>query len=191
MASNVVIDGWAELDTKLLGLSDKIAKQALKQSVSAGAKFMQKAVKDKAPELNGFTWGEHQPPGTLKRSIITVFCPELSNDYEATYKVAVKMGKKYRNKGKKGNLSQDAFYAEWVERGHYYVPPNPNFTISDRGIRHGSNWEAHRTSERSLSNARFVPAHPFMRPAWDVEKDQALEVIRQQLETKIEELAAT
>ena len=181
MADVVIMEGWKELETKLLGLSTQIAKGALKQGVAAGAKFMKAEVKAKAPLLSGFTWGQHQPPGTLKRAIMTVFCPELSNDYQATYKVTVKKGKKYRNRGKKGNLSQDAFYADWVERGHFYVPPKTN----DR-----TSWNAHRKQAKSKSDAVFIAAHPFMRPAWDTKKDQALEAIRKELEIKIEQVAS-
>jgi len=180
MADPVVLKGWGELEKQLLGLSAKIAKNALSSGVSAGARFMQKAVKDKAPLLSGPTWGDHQPPGTLKRSIIVKYCPELSTQFKSTYKVTVRKGKRYRNQGKKGNRSQDAYYADWVEKGHWYVPPKPK----------NANWKSHREAAKSYtsSTAKFIPAHPFMRPAWEVNKTASLEVIKNQMTVKINEI---
>lgn len=186
MADTVVLQGWDELETKLLGLSAKIAKKVLRTSVYAGAALIKDAVKSKAPLLTGKTWGEHQPPGTLKRSIIVKHVPEQSNDYQQTYKVTVRQGKKYQGQGKKGTRSQDAFYAKWVEHGHWYVPPNPNQTTSANGIDHKSNWKNHRAANRAI----WIPAHPFMRPAWDANNQQALDVIKIRMGEKIEEEAA-
>ena len=190
MADPVVLQGWDELETKLLGLSAKIAKNVLRTSVYAGAALMKEEVKNKAPILSGFTWGEHQPPGTLKRSIIVKHVPEQSNAYQQTFKVTVKQGKRYQGQGKKKNRSQDAFYAKWVERGHWYVPPNPNSTTSENGISHATNWKTHRAAAKSGPSAKWIPAHPFMRPAWDTTKDKSLEAIRKRMEIKIAEEAA-
>ena len=186
MADAVILEGWAELETKLLGLSTKIAKNCLRVSIAAGAALMRDAVKEKAPLLTGPTWGDHQPPGTLKRSVIIKHVPELSNDYQQTYKVTVRQGKKYQGQTKKKNKSQDAFYARWVEYGHWYVPPNPNSVISANGVKHGTNWSQHRASNHAI----WIPAHPFMRPAWDTNNQKALEAIKIKMGQRIEEEAA-
>lgn len=186
MADAVILEGWKELETKLLGLSAKIAKNVLRTSVYAGAALMKDAVKSKAPVLTGTTWGEHQPAGTLKRAIIVKHVPEQSNDYQQTYKVTVKQGKKYQKQGKKGNRSQDAFYAKWVEYGHWYVPPNPVLTTSANGVDHKHNWKNHRAANRAI----WIPAHPFMRPAWDTANTQSLEAIKVRMGQKIEEESA-
>jgi HK97 gp10 family phage protein len=57
------------------------------------------------------------PPGTLKRSVIMKHIPELSSLTRQTFFVTVRHGKKYRKQGKKGNLSQDAWYWRFVEFG--------------------------------------------------------------------------
>lgn len=186
MADAVVLEGWAELETKLLGLSAKIAKNCLRVSVAAGAALIRDAAKEKAPLLTGKTWGDHQPPGTLKRAIIVKHVPEQSNDYQQTYKVTVRQGKRYQKQTKKQNKSQDAFYARWVEYGHWYVPPNPNTTVSNNGKTHASNWTVHRAANHSI----WIPAHPFMRPAWDANNQKALEAIKTKMGERIEEEAA-
>jgi HK97 gp10 family phage protein len=193
MADAVILEGWKELETKLLGLSAKIAKNVLRTSVYAGAAVMKEAVKAKAPLLTGKTWGIHQPAGTLKRSIIVKHIPEQSGLYQQTYKVTVKQGKRYQGQGKKQNRSQDAFYARWVEHGHWYVPPNPNSSNGStplNPVQHKANWKEHRSKAKNGSEAKWIPAHPFMRPAWDATNMQSLEVIKTRMGQKIEEEAA-
>lgn len=75
---------------------------------------------------------------------------ELSSLVKQTYIVGVRKGKKYRNQGKKGNLSQDAWYARFVEFG---------------------------TSK--------MAARPFMRPAFEAKKGDAVAAIKAYLERRI------
>src|SRR5574337_1230655 len=50
---------------------------------------------------------------------------ELSSPTKQTFFVGVRKGKKYRNQGKSGNLSMDAYYASWVEFGTSKMAARP------------------------------------------------------------------
>ncbi len=89
-------------------------------------------------------------PGTLKRSIVIKHDKDRSSLTSQTYVVAVRHGKKYRNQGKKGNRSQDAYYWRWVEFG----------TVK-------------------------MAARPFMRPAFEAQKEAAVQEIARVLAERI------
>lgn len=154
------IDGLAKLNDALKQLPDNVAKNILRRSVYAGAKVIRDNARDRAPVFTGSVSEGHPPPGTLKRSIVMKQIAALSGKYRQTFFVAVRKGKKYQKQGKKGTLSQDAYYAGWVEYGHV------------------------------AKGGKSVPAHPFMRPAWDSGKDAALNAIRDSLKAGIAEESA-
>jgi HK97 gp10 family phage protein len=100
--------------------------------------------------------------GTLKRAIYQKQIREKSDDQHQTFYVGVRAGKQYQQvKRGKNTVSLDAFYAKWVEYGH--VAPN--------GV--------------------LIPAHPFMRTAFVLKRDEAIETMRQYLAERIEREAAT
>jgi HK97 gp10 family phage protein len=80
--------------------------------------------------------------------------PELSDQQKQTFFVTVRHGKQYRNQGKKGNLSQDAWYWRFVEFG-----------------------------------TTRMAAQPFLRPAFDVKKNEAVTAITTRLAERIEQAA--
>jgi HK97 gp10 family phage protein len=151
---NVDIKGIAELQLLLLDLPKRVARNGLRAAVYAAAKVIADEAKVKAPVYQGTVAAGHPPPGTLKRSIITKQIPEKSNDFKQTYYVTVRKGKKYQNQGKKGNKSQDAYYAKFVEYEYG---------------KHGN------------------PAHPFLRPAFDVKANEAQDALKNKLSQRIEE----
>ena len=77
--------------------------------------------------------------------------PELSSLTRQTFFVAVRHGKKYRKQGKRGNLSQDAWYWRFLEFG-----------------------------------TRKMRAHPFMRPALEAKRREAVDAIKVRLSLQIE-----
>jgi HK97 gp10 family phage protein len=147
------IEGLKELLAALKELPEKIARNALRVSVYAGAKVIRDEAKIKAPVTTGPVSEGHPPPGTLKRSIIMKWIPEQSGMYNQVFAVTVRHGKKYQKQGKKGDKSQDAFYWRFVEFG---------------------------TSK--------MIAHPFMRPAFEAKKHDAVEAIKTRLAERIEEI---
>jgi len=90
--------------------------------------------------------------GTLKRAVFQKQIRELSSETNQVFYVGVRKGKKYQAvKRGKKTVDQDAFYASWVEYGHM------------------------------AANGVQVPAHPFVRPAYEATKDQAMQTIRDYL----------
>lgn len=77
--------------------------------------------------------------------------PELSNLTRQTFFVMVRHGKKYRHQGKRGNLSQDAWYWRFLEFG-----------------------------------TRKMQARPFLRPALEAKRREAVDAIKERLSLQIE-----
>jgi HK97 gp10 family phage protein len=123
MSDLMNVAGLKELQDSLKQLPDNIARNVLRGSVNAGASVIANEAKAKAPVYTGPVSEGHPPPGTLKRSIVQKQIKELSNLLQQTFFVTVRRGKKYQKQGKGGNLSQDAFYAAWVEWGTAKMMP--------------------------------------------------------------------
>ena len=154
MPNDVRIDGLQELARALRELPQRVARNGLRASVYAGAKVIRDEAKLKAPMATAPLGPNQPPPGTLKRSIIMKQVPELSGDKKQTFFVTVRQGKKYRKQGKKGNLSQDAWYWRFVEFG----------TVK-------------------------MSAKPFLRPAFEGKKMEAVDAIKQRLAERVEQAA--
>ena len=108
------VEGLAELAKALRELPDRVAKNGLRVSVYAGAKVIRDEARMRAPKAAEVLGPNQPPPGTLKRSVIMKQIPELSSLTRQTFFVTVRHGKKYRKQGKKGNLSQDAWYWKFL-----------------------------------------------------------------------------
>jgi HK97 gp10 family phage protein len=150
------IKGLSELSAALKELPLRIARNALRQSVARGAVVIRDEAKAKAPVSSGPSAPGDTLPGTLKRSIVIKHDRERSTPTSQTYVVAVRHGKQYRNQGKKGNRSQDAYYWRWVEFG----------TVK-------------------------MSARPFMRPAFETQKEAAVQEIARVLAERIAQEART
>jgi HK97 gp10 family phage protein len=147
--------GLKELQQALKELPERVAKNVLRGSVGAGAAVIRKEAVAKAPVYQEQVQAGHPPAGTLKRAVYQKQINELSNQVKQTFFVGVRHGKKYQKQGKNGQLSQDAYYASWIEFG---------------------------TSKMS--------ARPFLRPAFEGKKTEAVEAIRAYLEKRIPEEVA-
>ena len=145
------VEGLAELAKALRELPDRVAKNGLRVSVYAGAKVIRDEARMRAPKAAEVLGPNQPPPGTLKRSVIMKHVRELSGGGRQTFYVLVRHGKKYRNQGKRGNLSQDAWYWRFVEFG-----------------------------------TRKMAARPFLRPALESRRRQAVDAIKQRLTQRIE-----
>lgn len=122
----------------------------------------------------------HPPPGTLKRSIYQVRLKDRCSPWVEVWKVDVRRGQSARvqrgkNKGKR-MLEKDAFYALWVEYGHYTRTPNTSSKQHRAAVKAGT--------AMSLG-AKWVPAQPFMRPAFEVKKAAALKAMQDYLEERL------
>ena len=147
----VKIEGLAELGKALRELPDRVARNGLRVSVYAGAKVVREEARARAPKAQQSLGPNQPPPGTLKRSVIMKHIRELSGGGRQTFYVLVRHGKKYRNQGKRGNLSQDAWYWRFVEFG-----------------------------------TRKMAARPFLRPALESRRREAVDAIKERLTQRIE-----
>lgn len=152
MAELQHVAGLKELQVALKELPQRIAKNVLRGAVGAGAAVIRNEARARAPVSTGDVRAGHPPPGTLKRAIYQKQIRELSSAVKQTFYVGVRKGKQYRNQGKKGNLSQDAYYAKFVEFG-----------------------------------TAKMAARPFMRPAFEAKKGEAVQAIKDYLATRIPE----
>lgn len=125
-------------------------------SSPAGAAVIRNAAKEKAPVYHGEVSQGHPAPGTLRRSIVAKYAPEMSSLGSQVYIVTVRSGKKYQSvqrvrRGQKVTSNEDAFYWTFVEFG---------------------------TSKMS--------ARPFLRPAFVEQQQAAVDRITEKLAERIE-----
>ena len=179
------LSGFAELAAGLRELPDKVSRTILSRAVSAGALVVQQEMVRNAESI--------RDTGTLARSIYRKYIRELSNQETKVYYVAPRQGKMYQSMGKK-KVSKDAYYAKWVERGHFSRPPGTH-AINRRGV--SGKWmkgdivanRLPRTKDRTTQlesmvaagTIKWIPANPFMRRAFDTKKEAAIDAMGQVL----------
>lgn len=125
MAELEHVDGLAELKRALEELPKNIGRNVLRGAVRAGAAVIRAESQARAPVYAGDVSKGHPPPGTLKRAIYMKQIAELSGATRQTFIVGARKGRKYRHQGKSGNLSQDAYYASFVEFGTSRMAARP------------------------------------------------------------------
>ena len=121
----VRIEGLAQLDRALRELPQRIANRGLRASVYAGAKVIRDEARARAPKAAQSLGPKQPPPGTLKRAVIMKHVRELSGGGRQTFYVLVRHGKQYRKQGKRGQLSQDAWYWRFLEFGTRHMVARP------------------------------------------------------------------
>ncbi len=117
--------------------------------------------------------GPAKQSGTLHDSIIVKRLEEESGPTRQAYIATVR----------KGNYNgADAFYWRFVESGHLFVRKRQKGTKESI---------TRRRKEAKLMKLEFgsssVPAHPFMRPAYESKKQEAVEAMKAKLAEKIKE----
>ena len=104
----------------------------------------------------------HAKTWTIHKNIIMKHLPEDSDGaLRQAYLVTVRKG---------GYGGSDAFYWRFVEEGHKFVPKNTK--IGKKGNKIG--WAAHRRAAELEYGTASAPAYPFMRPAYDSKKSEAM-----------------
>lgn len=150
-------------------LPDDIQKRALLATLNKAAKPIIQEARARAPVLTG----------RMKKAIYS-FRSRKSTKEKAVVMIGVKSGHKYGAK--------DAYYWRWVEFGRGVVKVGKK-----RGARRGGE------RARSLGNptvgwfgkeVKAAPAKPFMRPAFEAKKTEAIEVFRATMKGEIEKTAA-
>jgi HK97 gp10 family phage protein len=151
----------AALQTMEASLTESV----LRATGYAGAKLLQEEAEIR-----------HSPnvkTGTLKRNIIVKRVEEESeSNQRQTYMVTVRTGKH--------NKEGDAYYWRWVEGGHRVVR-RPKKGKGSKSMK-----LARQASELEYGTAR-KGARPFLRPAWEANKNRAIERMRERMQEKIRE----
>lgn len=169
--ASMEITGLADLLADLRTLPDVLQQRVMKGAVATGASIIRKEAVLRAPVWTGDVSQGHPPPGTLKRAIYQTRLPEWCTPTVETWKVDVRMGKRAAStKRGKGTVNLDAFYARWVEYGHYSRAPKSA----------GKTRKQRRAAVESgaVQGAHFVLPRPFMRPAFEVKKQEALNAMQ-------------
>lgn len=160
---HVELIGFEKLDANLqeLELDGATGERILRKALRAGGEVVQAAISERAPvrtEGRGGNSGNPAydlPPGALKSDIQV----HVTKDKE-TNSLAVYI--------EPGRYSK--FVGTMVEYGHNMVQGGRLFNWNKRG---------------KGKHVGFVPAHPFVRPAWDESQDAAIAAIEETIATEI------
>jgi hypothetical protein len=151
----------SEFRSALAQLEEGVGEDALRTIGFAGADIFRDEAKRNA--------ARHAKTWTIHNNIIVKRVEEESNgNTRQVYIVTVRAG---------GYGGSDAFYWKWVEAGHKFVPENTR--IGKRGRKVG--WKIHRAIAALEYGTSTVPAYPFMRPAYESKKQEAVDVMTQKL----------
>ncbi len=150
----VRVEGLQELAEALTQIIPRnMQGNALQAALAAGARPIVAEAKALAPV----------DTGTLRRAIYS-FRNSDSTPENQIRSIGVRSGRRYQAKGKRKN--QDAYYWKWVEFGH---------RIGTRKT--GYLKKTNRPQGKGGTSSGMVPARPFLRPAFESEKNQALDSI--------------
>lgn len=155
----------AELRTLPKAIQTKVVRGA----VGTGASVLRQEVIRQAPVISGVT----------RNAVYQIRNVQRCTSTQEVFKVGVRKGKRFRHAGKTSSdvgptqgTNRDAYYAAWVEYGHFArVPHEMSKTAKAAG--------------RMLGVAKWVPPHPFFRPAIADKTDEAIEAMRKYFEEKL------
>ena len=158
------ITGFAEAEQALRDFPGLIDGGVLRQAAAAGATILRDEAIARAPV------GE---TGSLRNALYLKFVDDNSTETRKLYYVSVRRGKK---PPKGAELpSNAAYYGLMVEFGHWYVPPKP------KGI-------SQRRHRQANIGKKWVPAQPYLRPAYQAKVDAAIEAMRDRLRDRVSEI---
>lgn len=153
-------------------LADAIGEAALRSAGYAGAAVLQAEMITRVPVRTGVI---------EKNIIVKRATDECDGNNKQVYLATVRTGAQ--------NVAGDAYYWRWVEDGHKFVRRRKG---KGKGVRVNR-----KTGKESINAARLasemeygtakIGARPFMRPAWEARKNDALEAVREKLREKISE----
>lgn len=162
------VTGLKEFQEKLRAMPQDIARNALRAGVAAMAAVVRKEAQRRAPLRSG----------RLRKAIYQVGSRSESNLYRQVFKIRVRTGVRIV-KGKK-DRSRDAFYWRWIEFGRGPVR-------AGRGTRVLADKESGQFFGKEV---RGVTPRPFMRPAFEAKKGDAIEALRARIQKRIERFAS-
>lgn len=161
---------------EMKALPDTMREKIMRGAVASGAAVVRRAAVALAPQWDGVVSKGHPAPGTLKNAIYQVRMPEKCSGTSEVFKVDVRTGGTRAGKGGARVSLPDAFYAVWVERGHFTRTP---------GLTQKQHRAARKAGTAGSSGATWVPAHPFMRPAFESNKDAAERAMKAYIDSNL------
>lgn len=184
-AVSLRFDGLEQMMAELRTLPTVMQKRVMLGAVATGASVIRKEAIVRAPLYVEFDLGTgvyrpigkgHPPPGTLKKAIYQTRLQEECTPTMEVWKIGVRQGKAAQ--AAKGG-SRDAYYASWVENGHYTRAPK------SAGSTRKARRNAVATGSSMVTGAHWVVAHPFMRPAVDTKSQEAFEAMQSYIRDNI------
>lgn len=164
--TTVNLQGFAELEAKLAALPDKIAKRATGKAMRAAAKLVKGEIEQRAPVESG----------NLKGSVrITLRNRNLTGLAEYRDAMAAGAGIAAARSAMRGARSGGDSAGTRVLVRVAVNAPHAHL------VEFGTN-ERHHKSGKSVGR---MPAHPFIRPAWDGTSMEALGTIRTTLASEV------
>ena len=170
------VQGFDKLIEELRRLPEQMQSRVMKGALATGANVIKREAVLLAPESTGPVSEGHPPPGTLKRAIYAARLMDQCTTTLEVWKVGVRSGKRAQSVGKKG-ANLDAFYAGWVEHGHYAR------VSKELG-------KDAKKAGRALGVAVWVQAQPFMRPAFETKKGEAVQAMQNYVRERLPQVAA-
>ena len=164
------VKGLAELQKSMAGIGDKMAKKVLRVGLRQAANV----VRNQARANFGTAGGPNDLTGALRASIRVT--PRRGTPTRVS--VSVVAGA-LTNAQKKRFGVDAAFYALWVERGHWL----------NRGKALGGNRKNEARARRiAAGEVKYVPAKPFMAPAIKTKAQEAIDILASTVRAKLQEV---
>lgn len=173
MSDSITIEivGLQGLLSELKAFPQAVTTRVLKGAAATGASVIRKEAILRAPMSTGPIEEGHPPPGTLKKAIYQVRMTQECTPVREVFKVDVRRGRRAQSVGKSGR-NLDAFYASWVEFGHYARAPH-------------SLTKTAKAAARAAGTVKWVSARPFMRPALQAKGEDAIRAMRDYIQQNI------
>lgn len=164
------IPDMAALLAELQDLPQRIQAKVVIGAVATGASVMRKAVRAAAP----------MDTGRLRQAVYQVRLPEDSTETLEMWKVAISQDAKITKRKGKESIKAGAFYARFVEYGHF---TRSTETGKVGGARFKASERRALTAGRmaEVKGAQWVPAKPFFWPAYHNTQQAALAAMAEYL----------
>jgi hypothetical protein len=168
---SVDIPGLSQALAEMRELPRRVQKRILLGAAATGASVIKKEV---------VVWAEKiAVTGELANAIYQVRMTQLANATTEVFKVGVRQGKRFRHTGTVNSkvgptqgTSRDAYYAAWVEYGHFARVPKE----TGKDAKHAG---------QMLGVAKWVPASPFFRPAVAAKTSDAFKAMNDYIYTQL------
>lgn len=167
----------AALSSTMQQLGEAVGQDAMRAAGFAGAEVFRDEAKSNVSRSESTPGsGPAKRTGTLHKNIIIKRLEEEASDRKQVYLVTVRSGK--------FGTDGDAFYWRFVEEGHLFVRRKSSSLKKESITKRRK--EAKAAAELEFGSSR-VAARPFMRPAYESKKQEAVDAMQAKLAEKVRE----